>query len=257
MVEYDGTDFHGFQKQPGLPTVQEALERKLSAVCGHDAAVVGAGRTDTGVHALGQVIHFDTMGRIPADRVAAACSSFPPDSVVLRRVEETTPEFHARFDAHRRTYHYYFTREEPLPFIRQYVAHQPQLRADGVERMRAALPALLGQHDFASFCASAWEGGSTVRTVYRAEIEERGRLVRVALTADAFVHSMARVVVGTLWEIAGGRKEPGALAAALAAKSRSAAGATAPARGLFLARVEYPDGYPGPETEPGWIIQFD
>jgi tRNA pseudouridine38-40 synthase len=244
VLEYDGSRFCGFQRQPGQPSVQEALEAKLAAVCDHPVSVVGAGRTDAGVHALGQVVHFDTTGRIPAGRVAVAVNSQPGPDLVVRQAEETTPEFHARFSAVRRTYHYYVSREHPSPMRAPYVVHEPQLLPGAVGRMQEALPPLVGTHDFASFCAAVSGVRSTVRTVYRAEVEERGPLLRLELTADAFLHSMVRVVAGQLLEIGRGWREPESLGQALQARSRSAAGMTAPPHGLFLMRVEYPDGYP-------------
>lgn len=246
VLEYDGTDFHGFQKQPGLRTVQREIEERLSAVCGHRVAVMAAGRTDAGVHATGQVVHFDTTGKIPVERVARAVNSLGRQPWELRiRAAEGAPEgFHARFSALRRTYHYYVSPEPPAPFAARYVAYVPGLAADGVDRMRAALPVLLGEHDFGAFCAAGMRTANTVRTMHAATLARVGPLLRLELTANAFLHSMVRAIAGTLLEIGKGRREPEALREALEARDRSAAGPTAPARGLFLARVEYPDGYP-------------
>jgi tRNA pseudouridine38-40 synthase len=244
VLQYDGTDFCGFQRQPNGPTVQEALEARLSQICGHPVTVVGAGRTDAGVHALGQVVHFDTTGRIPVDRVARAANSFPGSELVVRQVEETTSEFHARFSAVRRTYHYYFSREKPSPFLARYVVHTPTLPPEAAERMREALPALIGRHDFASFRTGGGEAHSTVRTVFHARLVEWGSLLRLEVAADGFLRGMVRAVAGFLMEIGRGRRKPGALAAALASPGRTSAVVTAPTHGLFLVSVEYPDGFP-------------
>jgi len=250
VLEYDGTPFRGFQRQPEQPTVQGALEQKLSAVCGHPVQTVGAGRTDTGVHALGQVAHFDTTGRIPADRLARAVNSLPPYELVVREVEETGTEFHARYDAVRRTYYYYVSPKLPPPFLTRYVAHEVRLRADGPERMRSALPSLLGRHDFAAFHVAGAETGPTERTLFHAALSARGDLLRLELTADGFLRSMVRMIAGTLLEIGRGWREPEALARILASREQTPA-ATAPPHGLFLMRVEYPDGFPVRPGSPG------
>src|SRR5688500_15847396 len=185
VLEYDGTDFCGFQRQSEQPSVQGTLESKLSEICGHPVAVVGAGRTDAGVHALGQVVHFDTTGRIPTERIAPALSSLLGDAIVARLAEETGREFHARYSARQRTYEYYVDRERPEPSLSRYVVFEPHLCADAVERMREALPAIVGTHDFAAFCAAGSGVESTVRTVLAAEVDESGSLLRVRITANA------------------------------------------------------------------------
>jgi tRNA pseudouridine38-40 synthase len=193
----------------------------------------------------------DTTGRIPVDRVAKAVNPLAGPELLARQVEETSPEFHARFGASRRTYSYYLSRQQPSPFAARYVVHEPFLAERGVERMNAALPALVGRHDFAAFCAAGPAERSTERTVCRAAIEERGSLLRLELTADAFLHNMVRIIAGALLEIGRGRREPEALREALESR-RMEAVATAPPHGLFLARVEYPDGYPPEDPHRDW-----
>lgn len=242
LLEYDGTRYCGFQRQPGEPTVQGELEWRLSRICGHPVSVAGAGRTDTGVHALGQVIHFDTTGRIPVDRVALATNSYGGD-LVVRYVEETRPDFHARFSAVDRTYFYFLTSRQPSPFLSQYAVYAPKLRDDAAERMRRALLLLLGRRDFFTVAAAGGPEG-TIRTLLRTEVSQRGALCRVELTADAFLRSMVRMMSGWLLEIGRGAREPQELADAVLRRDSPGAVATAPAKGLFLMRVSYPDGYP-------------
>jgi tRNA pseudouridine38-40 synthase len=244
VLEYDGTGFHGFQRQPGARTVQETLEECLEQLCGHPVEVTGAGRTDAGVHALGQVVHLDTGGAIPAGRVARAANALLGEELRIRAVEETEGEFHARFTAARRTYHYYFCRERPSPFLARYVLHTEGLPEAAGERIRSALPALRGTHDFGAFAVGGTERPSSIRTVSAAALEEQGALLRLEVSADGFLRSMVRRIVGLLLEIGRGRREPEAVAAALRTGHMSAP--TAPPHGLFLARVEYPDGYPPP-----------
>jgi tRNA pseudouridine38-40 synthase len=252
LLEYDGSRFSGFQRQPGKRTVQGVLEARLSEVCGHPIQIVGAGRTDAGVHALGQVAHFDTEGRIPTERVAKAIHSGNIAGLVVRDADEVDEGFHARYSARQRVYQYLITRERPSPFDAGYVVYDPYQRVDAAERMREALPALLGRHDFAAFCAAGSDQKSTERTIHSAELETRGAVLRLELTADAFLRSMVRIIAGLLLEIGRGAREPDALGEALRSRRRDAAGITAPAEGLCRLRVEYPDGFPPREHETVW-----
>lgn len=254
VVQYDGTSFAGFQVQPDQRTVQGELQERLAFVCGHPVEVSGAGRTDAGVHALGQVVHWETSGRVPVERVARAVNSAGPADLLVGAVEETRPEFHARYSATRRSYRYFVSAARPTPFAARYVLYEPRLRPGAAERMEAALGPLVGRHDFAAFCAAGSELRGTVRTLEGARLLRRGALWCVELTADAFLRNMVRIVAGLLLEIGTGRREPEALGAALRARSRPPAVQTAPPHGLFLTRVEYPDGYPGPHhpIEEAW-----
>ena len=257
VVEYDGTAFCGFQRQREVRSVQGVLEQRLQELCGHPVEITGAGRTDAGVHALGQVVHFDTKGRIPVERLAQAFNSAPQmEDVVVRYAEEAPPDFHARFGARRRTYRYYVLRKQPSPFVARYVIPALGLAEDAAERMREALRPLVGRHDFAAFQATGSVVHTTVRTLERAEIGERGALLWVELTADAFLRSMVRIVTGLALEIGRGRLEPDVLEKALRSGKRPAGVAAAPPQGLFLTRVDYPDGFPAPEllaSEPEWL----
>lgn len=205
--------------------------------------VVGAGRTDRGVHASGQVVHWEAAGRIPTERIAVAFNSLAPHSVLGRDAAEVGPEFHARFSAVRRAYRYHWWRDDPSPFLRCYVVPAAWLTDEAVHRMQAAAPALVGEHDFTSFCAVGAETPTRVRTVFEVEIAAAGPLVSLRIAANGFLHSMVRIIAGTLAEIGQGRREPEALAEILAARDRRAAAETAPAKGLFLTNVAYRDGF--------------
>lgn len=238
ILAYDGTAYHGFQRQPNVPTVQEALETKLARITGEPVTVIAAGRTDAGVHATGQVVNFRTSGTIPVERVAPALNGLAPFDIVARHPADVPAEFHARFDARSRTYRYYLWRAGPSPFLARYT-HRAVLPAGATGRIRAALPALLGQHDFTSFCAVGAESGTRERSVTRAELHQRGPLLRLTFSADGFLQNMVRIIVGTLLEVGQGTRQPEEMATILAARNRDAAGDTAPPRGLFLTRVEY------------------
>lgn len=255
VLEYDGTDYSGFQRQSSRPSVQAELERRLAQVCGHPVEGVGAGRTDAGVHALGQVFHFDTTGRIPTERIPQALNSLGAPDLVVRYAEDADPGFHARYGAASRTYDYYVCRRTPDPCRVRYVVPDRMLVPDALERMRLSLPALLGEHDYAAFCGAGGHPGSTRRNVLSADVEERGDLLRFRICANGFLKSMVRNLAGWLVEIGRGRREPEALGKALASGRRGEAVATAPPHGLFLMRVDYSDGFPGgavAEAAPFW-----
>jgi len=238
-LAYEGTEFHGFQRQPGVPTVQEAVEAKLERITGERVVVTAAGRTDAGVHATGQVINFRTGASIPTERLAVALNSLPPYSIAARDAREVSATFHARFDATSRAYRYLLLDGDPSPFLRRFTHRVAALGE--LDRLREAATHLVGRHDFTSFCAAGAEVSHKVRQVTRLAIERSGALVQVDVTADGFLHSMVRIIVGTLLEVAVGRLPPDDLPKILSARDREAAGPTAPARGLFLTRVTYPD----------------
>ena len=255
-LAYDGTGFAGFQRQAeggmaGVRTVAGTLEARLAEVCGHPVNLIGAGRTDTGVHALGQVAHFDKMGGIPVERLERVLNPLLLPELRITTVEEVPEDFHARFSAASRTYHYFLCSEAPPPVLGRYVWWVPELGADRTDRLRSTLGALRGTHNFGAFCADRAEAGSTVRTVLSTDVGARGPLVRIAIRADGFLRSMVRLIVGELAEIAAGRAEPEALVERLEDPERLP-GKPAPPQGLFLTHVEYPDGYGGREPRDVW-----
>jgi tRNA pseudouridine38-40 synthase len=245
VLEYDGTDFCGFQRQPGRRTVQGVIESLLGQLCGHPVEVTAAGRTDAGVHSRGQVLHFDTEGRIELNRLERVLNVRGGRELRVREPEETPPEFHARFGAVRRTYRYHVSAVKPPPWRARYVLWDERLGPDAAPAMEQALGWLVGENDFASFCAANSSARSTVRTLEAARVEgdpEHG--LRVELTADAFLRSMVRIIMALLLEVGEGSRAPDSLRDVLLAADRGAAPKTAPAHGLVLHRVEYPDGYP-------------
>lgn len=242
LVAYDGTDLRGFQIQGELPTVQLELQRALSRVAGHPVTVVGAGRTDAGVHAAGQVVHCDLEGSIPTERVPRAANSLLPGDIVVYGCEQVAPEFHARFHAAAKVYRYSILRSPyPWPFIRRYVLHHPEPL--DVKAMRDGIPYLRGRRDFASFHSSGREVKSAVRTLHRLELQEQemawGTLLHLSFEADGFLYNMVRNLVGTLLEVGRGRRQPPWVAQVLEARDRRAAGPTAPPQGLTLLEVRH------------------
>jgi tRNA pseudouridine38-40 synthase len=230
VIEYDGTDFCGFQKQPSERTVQGELERVLAKLFRQEKArVVGAGRTDAGVHATGQVVNFQAPETFPADRICPAVNGLLPASIRLKKSEVVADEFHARYSAKARTYVYVvLNREAPTAILTRYVWHV--MRALNLEAMQSAAADLLGKRDFGSFGVPSRAGGSTVRRILNLEIRRR---------KDSIFFRMARAIVGTLVEVGRGKRAPDEIGEILAARDRRASGASAPPRGLYLTRVEY------------------
>lgn len=240
LVAYDGAPFHGFARQPNLPTVQGVLEDALSRVLGEAIEISAAGRTDAGVHALGQVVSF-RCGRPIEDHadLARRLNSMCGPAVAVLEAAETAQGFDARFSAVSRTYEFaLFTREAPDPFSRHTTWHHPE--ALDVQAMGKAAQALLGEHDFSSF-GRVEAGQSPVRRIESIEVEEQGDLVLIRISANGFIQQMVRSIVGTLVKVGEGRLEPEAVDGILHTRDRSAAGPVAPPHGLFLVSVGYPE----------------
>jgi tRNA pseudouridine38-40 synthase len=241
-VEYDGAAFSGFQVQRSERTVAAELERCFGALLEEPVKISGAGRTDTGVHASGQVVSFTTARSFPFERFAIAANSILPPDVSVRDVSVVDAGFSARFSARERTYVYaILNRTDRSALLAHRVYHVYRKSLD-LDAMGDAAGALIGQHDFRSFCGTLPEGGITVRTVRSLTIARYGELVRLQISADGFLHRMVRTIVGTLVECGLGRRDPGTIRSVLAARDRRAAGLTAPPQGLYLAGVRY-DGY--------------
>jgi tRNA pseudouridine38-40 synthase len=237
VVEYEGTRYHGFQIQAHGQTIQSELERVLRAVTQEECRIVGAGRTDAGVHARGQVAHFKTNWRHPWAELGRALNALLPDDIAVRKLAPVAPAFHARRSAQSRWYRYsIFTRSIRSPFS---VRHAYHLAAPlEVEAMNAAAASLIGRHDFATF-GQAPNGGHTIREIYVARWQRDQEWIFFDVEANAFLRRMVRSLVGTLLRVGSGEISPVEFAAILAARERSAAGVTAPPQGLCLERVVY------------------
>lgn len=240
-LAYEGTKFHGWQVQPGLPTIQGALEAVLSEMEGSPVQVHGSGRTDAGVHALGQVAAFSIVNPIPLPNLRKAMNRLLPGAIRVLTVEEVHPGFHPRFDATAKTYEYRILRAEVCPpFERRYVYHFPYpLDAD---RMIEAAPVFEGEHDFTAFAASDEKdllGGSKVRTIYSSCLRREGDHLLYRVRGSGFLKHMVRNIMGTLIEVGKENLDREAILRYLRLEREDKAGPTAPARGLFLIEVEY------------------
>ena len=246
-LSYIGSGFHGFARQLGLPTVQGALEEALAVVFRRPIETVGAGRTDAGVHAYGQVVSFalsaDEADTLSPKRLRNSLNALTTDGIIVRSVDERPAGFSARFSALEREYRYRIVASEvPALFIAPYVwwLHNESL---DLNRMRQAVPYLLGEHDFRSFSQESDVDKNTVRHLKSIHIFDREHLGEPCLTiqviGNAFLHSMVRIIVGSLVDIGYRRRDPEWLEEVLAARNRQTAGQTAPASGLTLWRVRY------------------
>lgn len=235
-LEYDGTDFHGWQRQPGLRTVQGTLETVAEEIFGRETQVNGAGRTDAGVHALGQVANFATDTRLTPEQVGKAISSKLPEDIQVYRIAETDLNFHARFSARSRRYTYYL-RTEPTAIWRRF-AYVVTFPLD-VDAMIRGAAHLVGEKDFVSFTPNRAGDTPTRCNLMSCIVERHDEIISVAMEADHFLHNMVRVVVGTLIEVGRGRFKPEHVEQVLRKKDRAAAGPTIPPNGLFLMEVIY------------------
>ncbi|MCJ7830414.1 MAG: tRNA pseudouridine(38-40) synthase TruA [Desulfobacterales bacterium] len=238
-IEYDGTGYHGWQRQAQGPTIQGEIEKALRAMTRAAITLIGSGRTDAGVHALGQVANFRCATRLSADVFQRGLNSLLPPDIVIKRCQVVDAQFHARFDAQYKTYRYrILNRPTPAAIDRQYAWHVRQ--ALDRECMSQAADHLLGTHDFSAFEASGSPRAHSVRCVLRAEvatIEPDGLMVEIQ--ADGFLRFMVRNIVGTLVMVGLGRMPPEAVGRIMASRDRAQAGATAPPHGLFLVEVQY------------------
>ncbi len=248
-LEYDGTRFAGWQSQPGLPSVQESLQQALSSVADHPVTVVAAGRTDAGVHAVGQVAHFETTAERPVRGwVLGANGQLPPD-IAVNWAMELDRGFHARHTALARTYRYCILRRATRPaLLRDRVCW---VRAElDVGAMHAAAQALVGEHDFTSFRSVECQSPTAMRHVDSVSVTGDGALTTIEITANAFLQHMVRSIAGTLMEVGAGERPPSWVAQTLAARDRARAGVTAPPAGLYLWRVRYPPSLQVPDVVP-------
>lgn len=237
-VAYDGTNYCGWQVQPGKATIEGELNKALSALLKQEIEVIGASRTDSGVHALGNVAVFDAETRIPGEKFKYALNQRLPEDIRVQDSKEVAGDFHPRHCNSRKTYEYRICcREVELPTERLY-AHFTYRKLD-LERMQEAARYVVGEHDFKSFCSAGSQVKETVRTVYSLTVEQKESLFKIRITGSGFLYNMVRIIAGTLMQIGMGAKEPEEMKKIIEGCDRSLAGPTAPARGLQLVRIVY------------------
>ena len=237
-IAYDGTNYCGWQVQPNGITVEEVVNKALKKLTGEDIQVIGASRTDSGVHALGNVAVFDTRTTIPPERISYALNQRLPEDIVIVKSEEVAEDFHPRYCDCSKTNEYHILNTRiPIPTKRltnYFVSYDLD-----VEKMRKAAGYLIGEHDFVSFCNVRTDVEDTVRTVTELEILKDGEEITIRISGNGFLYNMVRIIVGTLIRVGRGFYEPEKVKEILEAKDRKAAGVTAPPHGLILAEIRY------------------
>lgn len=237
-IAYDGTNYCGWQVQPNGITIEEVVNKALSKLTGEKVVVIGASRTDSGVHAMGNVAVFDTETTIPADRIAMAVNRILPEDIVVVKSEEVALDFHPRYCDCEKTYEYHIINTRiPIPTKRltnYFVSYDLD-----IDKMREGAAYLVGEHDFASFCNIKSDVESTVRTVKELEILENGNEITIRISGNGFLYNMVRIIVGTLIRVGRGFYQPEQVKEILEAKNRKAAGVTAPPHALMLMEIGY------------------
>ena len=238
VVSYDGTAYRGWQLQPNGITIEEVLNRELTALLKEPISVIGASRTDSGVHARGNIAVFDTENRMPADKICFALNQRLPEDIRVQRSEEVPADWHPRKANCTKTYEYkVLNRKISMPLERLY-AHFCYFNLD-LDKMRKAAAYLVGEHDFKSFCTVRTQAEETVRTIYSLDITKQEDMITIRISGSGFLYNMVRIIAGTLLEVGMGAYPPEHMEEILNARDRQAAGRTAPARGLTLVSMEY------------------
>lgn len=238
-VEYFGKNYSGWQRQKNALSVQEVLENKLSEFFNQKIIVIGSGRTDCGVHAYGQVAHFDAETKIPADKLVYPLNTVLPSDIKIKECRIADPDFHAQYSAKRKTYIYkIFVSRMPSPLRDSlYAWIIPPI---DLEKMKEAAPLLLGRHDFKAFSSTGCEKKSTVREIYRLDINQSGQEIIMEVEGNGFLYNMVRIIAGTLVYIGKGKLDKDVICRMLETGNRKLGGKTFPACGLYLKEVVYP-----------------
>lgn len=239
-IAYDGTNYCGWQIQPNGITIEEVLNRELTKLLNEPIMVIGASRTDSGVHALANVAVFDTNTRIPADKISFALNQRLPKDIIVQQSIEVPLDFHPRYCNSKKTYQYKILNTRfPIPTERLYThfVYYPL----NAELMAQAAEFLVGEHDFKSFCSTRTQVTDTVRRIYDINIEKEDNIIHITISGNGFLYNMVRIIVGTLIKVGLGVYPPAHVKEILEKKERTTAGPKAPANGLMLMKIEYPD----------------
>ena len=239
VIEYDGKEFNGWQKQPNKLNIQGEIERAIKQITGEEVDLTASGRTDAGVHALGQVANFKTNSNIPIEKIPIALNSNLKKSIVIKSAEEVEEKFHSRLNCKRKTYRYIINNSRyGTAIYRNLETHIP-MKLD-IQKMQEAVKYFEGEHDFKAFKASGTSSKSSVRTIYKAEVIDAGNeRIYIELTGSGFLYNMVRIISGTLVEVGLGKIEPSEIQTIIKSQKRENAGKTLPPQGLYLVNVEY------------------
>ena len=237
-IEYDGKDFDGWQKQPNKLNIQGEIERAIKEITGEEINLIASGRTDAGVHALGQIANFKTESNIPIEKIPIALNSKLKKSIRVIEAEEVEERFHSRYTCKRKTYRYIINNSpNGTAIYRNLEYHFPI--ALNVKKMNEAIKYFIGEHDFKGFKSSGTSSKSSVRTIYDAIVYKENNRIIIELTGNGFLYNMVRIIAGTLIEVGLGKIKPKEIPEIISSKDRTMAGKTLPPNGLYLVKVEY------------------
>jgi len=237
-IEYDGKEFNGWQKQPNKLNIQGTIEKAIESIVGHEVTVNASGRTDAGVHALGQVANFKTDSTIPIEKMAIAINSRLKKSIVIKNAEEVNDRFHSRLSCKKKTYRYVINNSKQGTAIYRNLEYHISNDLD-IEKMKQAANFFEGEHDFKAFKASGTSSKNSIRMIYKAEVYKKEERIFIELTGSGFLYNMVRIISGTLVEVGLGKIQPQDIPEIINSQKRSNAGKTLPAHGLYLVSVEY------------------
>lgn len=237
-IEYQGKEFNGWQKQPNKLNIQGEIERAISSITGEEIELIGSGRTDAGVHSLGQVANFKTNSNLPIEKFPLAINSKLKKSIVIKKAEEVPEEFHSRYSVHSKKYRYIINNSQTGTAIYRELEYQFPIQLD-VEKMQKAAQYFEGRHDFSAFKASGTSSKNSIRNIFKAEVFRKEEKVYIELTGSGFLYNMVRIIAGTLLDVGIGKIEPEEIPEIIEGKDRKKAGKTLPAVGLYLVEVTY------------------
>lgn len=237
-IEYQGKDFNGWQKQPNKLNIQGEIERAIGEITGEEIDLIASGRTDAGVHALGQVANFKTNSNITVDKLPLAINSKLKKSIVIKKAEEVEERFHSRYSVHSKKYRYIINNSFTGTAIYRELEYQFPIKLN-VENMKEAVKYFEGEHDFAGFKASGTSSKNSVRKIFKAEVFSKDDRIFIELTGSGFLYNMVRIIAGTLLDVGLGKIKPDEISNIIESKDRKKAGRTLPAVGLYLVKVYY------------------
>ena len=237
-IEYDGKEFNGWQKQPNKLNIQGEIERAIEEITGEQVDLYGSGRTDAGVHSLGQVANFKTNSKLPIEKVAIAINSKLKKSIRIKKAEEVSENFHSRYNCHKKKYRYIINNSSQGSAIYRGLEYHVSQKLN-VEKMKKAIKFFEGEHDFKAFKSSGTSSKSSVRTIYNAELKQNGERIIIELTGNGFLYNMVRIISGTLLEVGLGNIKAEDIPNIIESKDRKMAGKTLPPHGLYLVEVMY------------------
>ena len=238
VIEYDGKDFNGWQKQPNKLNIQGEIEKVIYSITGEEVNLIASGRTDAGVHAIGQVANFKTNSNIPIDKIGLAINSRLKKSIVIKDVEEVDERFHSRYLCKQKTYRYIINNSKYGTAIYRNLEYHFPVKLN-VNDMKKAIKFFEGEHDFKAFKASGTSSKSSVRTIFNTNLYEKDDRIYIELTGNGFLYNMVRIISGTLLEVGLGKIRPYQIKEIIESKDSENAGRTLPSQGLYLVRVEY------------------